>query len=1174
MSAPKVLVANRGEIARRVFRAVEQWGGRTIGLYTDDDLGSLHVADAHELVRLEREGDRDPYLDVDLIVRSAVERGAWAVHPGYGYLSENPALVAAVEAAGLVFLGPTEAQISVFGDKQAARARALAAGVPTAPATPELTSAEQARDEIGALGLPVILKAAAGGGGKGMVVVGDLDDVADAYRVVSRVAATVGGGVFAERFTERARHVEVQIFGDGEGGVVTLGDRDCTLQRRNQKVMEEAPAFGLLPEVRESLHRTARALAAGVSYRSAGTVEFVVDAETGAASFLEINTRLQVEHPVTEEVTGVDLVEWMLRLGAGDSSFMDPYRDSGTVPVTGVAVESRVYAEDPEQNFRPSPGTVTRADLPDFARVDGWIARGTEVGLRFDPMLAKIITSGATREEAWSRHAEALAATRIDGVHTNLGLLRVAAEHPVVLAGDHTTASLGAEVEAPAAGLRVERPGFLTTVQEAPGRVGLWHIGVPPSGPMDDLSFVLGNQAVGNPGGAAGLECTVAGPRLRFGDDATVCIAGAPAKVTVDGEPAPMWEPLHLRAGAVLDVGKVEGGLRTYVLVRGGIDVPQHLGSRATFTLGRFGGHAGRALLAGDVLPLGGSATQGPGRIVPVEARPAIGSAWEIGVLDGPHSAPDFFDPADIEAIFEAEYQVHYNSDRTGVRLVGPKPAWARPDGGEAGLHPSNIHDTPYVVGGMDFTGDTPVLLGPDGPSLGGFVNPVTIARSELWKLGQLAAGDKVRFVRVYPVLPEAPDAPLGVLAQRDGVVIRRQGDDNLLIELGEQELDLMLRARIHVLHQRVKERAFTGMCDLTPGIRSLQIGFSDPALLTAEVLDEVLALALGVADASDLVVPSRRVRLPMSWDDPATREAIARYEAGVRDDAPWNPWNIEFIRRVNGLESVQDVFATLFEAEYLVMGLGDVYLGAPVATPLDPRHRLVTTKYNPARTWTAENSVGIGGAYLCIYGMEGPGGYQFVGRTTQVWDRWASFDGDDRAADGSRTWLLDFFDRISWYEVEADQLLRLRAEFSAGLWRPEFEPGELSMAEHAAFLEREAESIGEFRERQRAAFAAEREAWAAAGEFDRFDEPESPLEADAVPEGCEAAEAPFAASVWKVLVAPGDQVEEGAPVAVVEAMKMETTLVAPCAGVVESVLRAAGSVVAPGDPVVAVRGS
>ncbi|MDJ0468544.1 5-oxoprolinase/urea amidolyase family protein [Rhodococcoides fascians] len=664
-------------------------------------------------------------------------------------------------------------------------------------------------------------------------------------------------------------------------------------------------------------------------------------------------------------------------------------------------------------------------------------------------------------------------------------------------------------VNSKAAKMTVQRPGMITTVQDWPGRVGYWKVGVPPSGPMDDLSFRLGNTALGNPEGAPGLESTMAGPALTFDADTYVCVTGAAAPVRIDGRPAPQWRPVLVPAGATLDVGTTTGhGLRVYVLIQGGLDVDDYLGSAATFTLGKFGGHRGGILGEGDIIGLAGrsdnSAVLGP---IPMEHLPVLTSNWDIAVTEGPHGAPEFFTRDDIDTLYATRYEVHFNSDRTGVRLIGPKPQWARADGGEAGLHPSNIHDNAYSVGALDFTGDTPILLGPDGPSLGGFVCPVTVVAAERWKLGQLRPGDTIRFVPVRAaataplgslglarraslpaVFSAGGDGDDGVIARRDAdtcVTYRRSGDDNVLVEYGDMKLDLTLRARVHALHQRVEAIAPRGLLDLTPGIRSLQVKVN-PDVLS---IDSLMGLLAEVEDdlpaASELVVPSRQVRLPLSWDDPSTREAIQRYMHGVRADAPWCPWNIEFIRRMNGLGSVADVFDTVFAADYMVLGLGDVYLGAPVATPLDPRHRLVTTKYNPARTWTPENAVGIGGAYLCIYGMEGPGGYQFVGRTTQVWNHSATYSGGP--FEEGTPWLLRFFDRISWYSVEPEELMDLRADLAAGRGGGvEITDGEFSLAEHENFLESNAESIAEFRATQAVAFGAERDAWSAAGEFDK----------------------------------------------------------------------------------------
>ncbi|WP_104116703.1 urea carboxylase [Arthrobacter sp. B1805] len=1207
-----LLVANRGEIACRIIESARKLGLRTVAVFSEADRGARHVRLADEAVLLGPAPAKESYLRVDALLAAAASTGAGAIHPGYGFLSEDAEFAEAVEAAGLVFVGPTPEQLRIFGTKHTARDAAQAAGVPMIAGSGLLDGVEDALAAAQTIGFPLMLKATGGGGGIGMTVCRTEEELAESFPRVSRLAGASFGtaGVFAERYVENARHVEVQVFGDGAGRVVSLGDRDCSLQRRHQKVLEEAPAPDLPDALREELHRSSRALCASLGYRSAGTVEFVYDSARQEASFLEVNARLQVEHPVTESITGVDLVEWMLHLAQGGPDAAAVLADvPDSVPVSGCSVEARVYAEDPARGFQPSAGTITNAEYPaaEHVRVDTWAETGSEVSTNYDPLLAKIITSGTTRDEAFDRLADALRGTRIDGIETNLGMLRTVSTLDVVRVAAHSTSTLDA-VGDPEPRITVERPGLQTSVQDWPGRTGLWQVGVPPSGPMDDLSFRLGNQALGNPEGAPGLEFTMTGPSLTFSHETTVCVTGADVRITVDDVVVHAWEPITVPAGGTLDVGAAEGaGLRGYVLFAGGLDIPQYLGSASTFTLGQFGGHAGRVLRTGDVLRTV-SAEESGGSPVPLDARPALTSRWELTVVEGPHGAPEFFQREDIDDLLATDYEVHFNSARTGVRLIGPKPRWARNDGGEAGLHPSNIHDTPYSVGALDFTGDTPILLGPDGPSLGGFVCPVTVVTADRWKLGQLRPGDTVRFVPVQAVqapslrdlgpgrqliLPGtagfAPGAPAGmntrasrrgdgddgVLARvaeepgRPAVTYRRSGDDNLLVEYGDMVLDLGLRARVHALHQAVEQMRLAGVVDLTPGIRSLQIKVDPSVLSSRRLLEVVQDIESSLPASSELVVPSRSVRLPLSWDDPATREAIERYMAGVRDDAPWCPWNIEFIRRINGLESVNDVFDTVFDAEYLVLGLGDVYLGAPVATPLDPRHRLVTTKYNPARTWTPENAVGIGGAYMCIYGMEGPGGYQFVGRTTQVWSRYA----DAAPFEPGSPWLLRFFDRISWYPVSPEELLDLRADMAAGRGRGvEIEDGTFSLAEHERFLADNSASIAEFRVQQSAAFAVERQAWADAGEFDRADAAAAVVpdtEDLVVPDGASLVSAPFAASVWKVDVAPGDTVLKGQPLVSLEAMKMETVLSAPCDGLVLQVLPLAGSQVVAGEALV-----
>ncbi len=1173
-----LLVANRGEIACRIMRSAAALGLRTVAVYSEADRGAPHVQMADAAVAIGPTPARESYLRIDRILDAAVATGAGAVHPGYGLLSEDPAAAEAVQHAGLTFVGPTAGQLRALGAKDEARQIAEAVGLPLLAASATVETLEAARAAAEELGYPVMLKAAGGGGGVGLRVCATAEALGDAWPAVRRVidAGLAGSGAYVERFVAPARHVEVQVFGAGDGRVLTLGDRDCTLQRRHQKVVEEAPAPRLAPSVREAIAEWARRLAAAVDYRSAGTVEYLYDVARGEAFFLEVNPRLQVEHTVTEAVHDVDLVEWMLRLALGDTDMFDgaPRR------ARGHAVQARVYAENAAGE--PSAGLLTEATLPADVRVESWVATGQEITAAYDPLLAKIVVHAPDRDAALRATTAALAETRIAGIQTNLGLLRAALRHPDLRRVEHTTATL-AEVRDTGRHVEVIRPGLETTVQDWPGRVGLWRVGVPPSGPMDDRSFRHGNALVGNAEGASGLECLLAGPRLRFSHETVVCVCGAPCSVLVDERPAAQWEPIVAPAGGVLDVGNVgELGMRVYVLIAGGLDVPEYLGSRATFTLGGFGGHGGRPLRDGDVLPLG--ATPPDGRPTAPLDRAQLVNDWTLAVLEGPHAAPDFFTAASIEAFYDSRWEVHFNSARTGIRLVGPAPEWARTDGGEAGLHPSNIHDTPYAVGTVDFTGDTPILLGPDGPSLGGFVCPATVLSDERWKLGQLRPGDSVRFA---PMSPEAAparrrlrpgDAPLdhGVL-QRDGddewsqVTLRRSGDDHLLIEFGAMEIDIGLRLKVHALAEAIVAADVAGITDLTPGIRSLQVQL-DPKRRSVESMARIAsALAEQLPAVEAMRVPSRRVRLPLSWDDPQARLAVERYVSGVRGDAPWCPSNIEFIRRVNGLSDAAEVRRIVFEGDYLVMGLGDVYLGAPVTVPLDPRHRLVTTKYNPARTWTPENAVGIGGAYLAIYGMEGPGGYQLIGRTVQVWNHYAR----GPAFRERMPWLLRMFDRIQWFAVSAEELVERRADMAAGRGEVAIEEGVFDAAEHLAFLEREPASAAAFGETQRAAFARERAAWQAAGEFDgRASLPvdHGVTDVAALPAGT-VIHAPLASSVWRIHVAAGDRVVAGEELVTLEAMKMEMPVEAPHDGEVVAVLVQPGATVASGAGVVVVAG-
>ncbi|MEE1994136.1 5-oxoprolinase/urea amidolyase family protein [Pseudomonas syringae pv. syringae] len=1408
----KLLIANRGAIACRILRTLRTLQIKGVAVYSEADAASLHLMQADEAHSLGEGGAAGTYLAVDKILAIANASGAKAIHPGYGFLSENAAFAQACEDAGIAFVGPTPEQLRVFGLKHTARALAKQHGVPMLEGTELLDSLESAIAAARTIGYPVMLKSTAGGGGIGMRVCRSAEELADSFEAVKRLGQNnfSDAGVFIEKYIQRARHLEVQVFGDGQGEVLALGVRDCSVQRRNQKVLEETPAPNLPHGMAEELCAAAVKLARAVNYRSAGTVEFVFDSEDQRFYFLEVNTRLQVEHGVTEQVWGVDLVSWMVQLAAGDLPPLDQLQ-AGLKPL-GHAIQARLYAEDPGRDFQPCPGLLTAADFPPAdgrtLRIDTWVEAGCEIPPYFDPMIAKLISWAPTREDASAGLIDALNETRLYGVETNRDYLRQIIADAPFASGQPWTRCLE-DLVYRADTFEVLSGGTQTSVQDYPGRLGYWAVGVPPSGPMDSRALRQGNELLGNPEGCAALEITMSGPLLRFNTDAVVAVTGAHIPITLDGQSCAMNTALLVSAGSTLSLGTIaDAGVRSYLCVRGGLDVPDYLGSKSTFTLGQFGGHGGRALRAGDVLHIAHLVERSAGQRIADEALEALTDVRRMRVIYGPHAAPEYFTEAYIERFFATDWEVHFNSSRTGVRLIGPKPEWVRADGGEAGLHPSNIHDNPYAIGAVDFTGDMPVILGPDGPSLGGFVCPVTIIEADLWQLGQLKAGDRVRFTPVSveachaercgselaredsipdaenPLtatpssrasslpqgtarlqgiansrrselvrensipdaenpstvppssrasslpqgtanssrnelvregsipdaenpsavppssrasslpqgpanssrsevvresympdaenpsavppssrasqLPQGPANSRGSELAREGympdaenpltappssrasslpqgtarlqgiansrrselvregsipdaenpstatpssrasslpqgpanssrsevvrvedlrtpvildigqddkrLVARLSGDTHLLLEIGAPELDLVLRLRGHALMLALEAKALAGVIDLTPGIRSLQVHYRPEQLPLRQLLDIVAGEWDAVCAAKDLQVASRIVHLPLSWDDPACQLAIEKYMTTVRKDAPWCPSNLEFIRRINDLPNLDEVQRTVFDASYLVMGLGDVYLGAPVATPLDPRHRLVTTKYNPARTWTAENSVGIGGAYMCVYGMEGPGGYQFVGRTLQMWNRYR-----DVAAFQGKPWLLRFFDQIRFYPVSAEELVRIRRDFPLGRFALNIEHSTLNLADYQAFLSREAEGITAFRAQQNAAFNAERERWIANGQADfQSDEGVAPnTEEQPLQPGQQGVDSHIAGNLWQVQVQPGARVEAGDVLVILESMKMEIPLLAPIAGVVQDVRVQPGSAVRAGQRVV-----
>lgn len=1183
----KVLVANRGEIAARIIRTLKKMNITAIAVYSIADKYAPYVAMADESYLLGPAIVSESYLNIAKIIEIIKLSKADAVHPGYGLLSENPKFFEALNSEGIAFIGPSLKHLKSFGLKDEARKLAKSAGVPLVPGTDLINTVDEALEAAHKIGYPIMLKAAAGGGGIGMQRCTSDIELRSNYESVINLARKnfANSNIYMEKCIDRARHIEVQIFGDGQGQVLTLGERDCSLQRRHQKVVEETPAPNLSSEIRLRMSEAARALAVQHQYMSAGTVEFIYDCDNQEFYFLEVNTRLQVEHTVTEEVFKIDLVEWMILLAAGDLSFWPTKK---MLP-EGHAIQARIYAEDPIRNFMPCTGEISHWSFGGNPRIDSAVEKGQSVTSYYDPLLAKVIVKAKDRESAITALKLSLEQAVIGGVQTNTAWLVGLIDSNEFKTGTVCTYFTKSHHYFPAV-VEVLRPGIQTTVQDHPGRVKMWDVGVPPSGPMDAYSFQLGNSLLQNDDQAAGLECLIHGPKLKFHLDTAVCVTGAYAEVKLNNVKVAMWKTIAIKAGDILDVGKVlKFGNRIYILIAGGIQTPDYLNSRSTFTLGKFGGHCGRPLLLGDSLPLALN-QKFHEAVLNAENIPSINSNWEIHVLMGPHTSPDFFTCDDVEEIVNSTWKVHFNSDRTGVRLIGPQPKWAREDGGEAGLHPSNLHDNAYAIGAMDFTGDQPVLLGPDGPSLGGFVCPLTIINADLWKMGQLRSDDTVKFIPVSyqdsldllnhqncaikylntansKIQAKAISISSPILFKSESepkLVIRQSGDSALLCEFGIMQLDIQLRIHVHFLMLRILENHRQEITECTPGIRSIQIQF-DPKVITREkMIANLINMHEQVVSDTPNSFESRIVHLPLAWDDPSTQIAIDKYVNSVRPNAPWCcPNNIEFIRRINGLSDVSQVKDIVYNASYLVMGLGDVYLGAPVAVPLDPRHRLVTTKYNPARTWTPENAVGIGGTYMCIYGMEGPGGYQFVGRTLPIWNRFQCTDSFEKP------YLLRFFDQIKFYEVSPQELLEQREAFLHGQYKIKIESTRFDIKAYEAFLIKNAKECAQFKQMQSLAFQAEKQRWIEKGEFTFDSNATLSIQSEkSIPLNATPIISPVSGVVWKILAEQGAQVKEEEVLFILESMKMEMGIVAPSFGLLKEVFIKTGQTVQAGQKI------
>lgn len=661
----------------------------------------------------------------------------------------------------MVWVGPSPEAIEQFGVKHVARDLAEKANVPIVPGTKGLVGdEEEAVREAERIGFPVMVKATGGGGGMGLITCQGAQEVREGFKMVQSRGSTLfkNPGVFIEAYYPASHHIEVQAFGNGQGQAISLFERECSIQRRHQKVVEECPSpyVERHPELRKKLSDAAIRLAESISYGSAGTVEFLVDDKTGEFFFLEMNTRLQVEHGITELCYGVDLVELMLKQadaqlagkGGLHGEWLKKMQPQGP---SGAAIECRLYAENPLKDYAPSPGLLQKVEWKDVpgSRIDTFVFAGSRITPNYDPLIAKVMVHSETRDKAIVGMKTLLDGSSICGPPTNLEFLSEILDDVRFKSGETLTSFLKDFTYTPHA-IDVISAGAYTLIQDLPGRPSVGK-GIPHSGPMDPLAFELANMLVGNPRGKEGLEITLSGPDLRFVGPAIVSLCGAAMEATLDGKEFPMWTSVRIEAGQRLKIGKiVNGGCRSYLAVYGGFPaVADYFGSKSTSPLVAIGGYQGRALAPGDLLQITHQLPESFQAVtLPESLRPEYTNHWEIRAMVGPHDE-GYFEPEDIDMIYKSKWKVSHNASRSGIRLVGPVPKWARKDGGEGGAHPSNLIEYGYPIGALNWTGDDPCIFPVDCPNFGGFVSSTTVVKADWWKLGQLKAGDTLRYVRM-----------------------------------------------------------------------------------------------------------------------------------------------------------------------------------------------------------------------------------------------------------------------------------------------------------------------------------------------------------------------------------------------------------------------------------------
>ncbi|KAL3420530.1 urea carboxylase [Phlyctema vagabunda] len=1204
----KVLVANRGEIAVRCIRACAAAGIQSLSIYTESDSTSDHVSLADEAILLSGE-NVSGYLNVDNLLEICKSHGVDAIIPGYGFLSEDVGFAQRVQEAGMIFVGPSTESILEMGQKHRARALAVSADVPVVPGTELLSSQEDAVDAATRLGYPVMLKATGGGGGMGLEVCNEEADIEAAFAKVKGRGDSLfkNTGVFMEKYYPLSRH------------------------KFKYLVIEECPSpyVHTKPELRRNLTKFAVAYASKLKYKSAGTVEFLVDDVSGDFFFLEMNTRLQVEHGITELCYGVDLVALMLQQA--------DYEKSGAIGIpttelkalqkdgpSGAAIEVRVYAEVPYRNFAPSPGLLQKVKWPQGGgiRIDTWVKTGQRIAPYYDPLIAKVMVHAPSRTEAMPKMLKTLSDCVLQGPATNLHYLSAVILSDGFQKGETLTNYLSTKFQYQPCAFDVLSAGAFTTVQDYPARATSGH-GIPKSGPLDNISSRIANILVGNIPGMETLEITVSGPELLFTAPAVFSVCGAPMPVTIDGIEKPMWSRLIIQAGQKLKIGSAKnGGCRNYLAIKGGFpDVPVYLGSKAASPSLKLGGTQGRQLQTSDYITLSEEtvkwAAEATEYTLPDSCIPDF-NIKEVYVLHGPHDDDTFMTVKDREMLYNTPWKVGHNSNRTGIRLIGPNPEWSRKDGGDGGAHPSNCFDYGYPLGGINWGGDSSVVFSMDSPNLGGLICSSTVISADLWRMGQLKPGEFVRFkpttydlslelfgrVETYisrvqdlvedrtseiPVLDVIlPPGETGAILKKvegDGgvrpeVKYRQGGDSYIIVEFGQQKADITITCRIRLLMQKINALNIPEIV-MNPSIIGVTIQFNSKIITQHELLKRVDDLESAIEATTEVTIPVRTVQLPVVLDHPSLTECLERYMGTIRSTAGYLPDNVEYLRKANGLKTRREVFEVLLKSRFLVVSVGFL-VGNPILFPLNPMSHITGQKFNPTRIATPGGTVGIGGSLFSLYPVEQPGGYMLLARTLETWDTFGTKPGFTP----TNPWLWEPFDMITFYEVSVEEYDSILADFTAGRyqWKRSEDVFDLQQiydviegakhdSEYISFKESQRQGVAEQLAIENKMYADWTAGLAAtaASEAERL---KTILEMNPNPINIDS---PIDANVWKVEVQPGDVLKKGQVVVILEAMKMEINILVPDDAVgstVQAVASKPGSTVAPGSLLVVAKGA